>query len=139
MKARAAMAAAGLVLAALSCPASGCGFCIEDKVAAVYDHAAIGRALERHHHVAFFAVDGPMPAAAQSRRAVRKALASSKGVDAASVRVCVESASLALSYDPKRIAPQGITDALNRELASGSLAVSLLKVMERFPELKAGS
>ena len=114
----------------MAAPAAACGHCDEDKIAAVYDHAAVGRALELHHRVAFFAIEGAMPDAAKSRRAVLEALASAKGVDTGSARMSVEPAALGLAYDPMRTAPGDIAATVNRRLAGSHLAVSLLKVME---------
>ena len=130
MKARAARAAAGIALAALGTAASACGFCDEDRIAAVYDHAAIGRALERHHLVAFFAIEGAMPDAARSRRVVLRAVMAAKGIDTDSERISIEPASLGVAYDPKRTTPRDIAVTLNRELATAGLVVSLLKVLE---------
>ena len=119
-----------MALAAAS-PAFGCGHCIEDRVAAVYDHGVIDKALDLHHRIAFFAIEGPLPADGESRRVIAKALTSAKGVDAPSLRVSVDSASLSLSYDGKRISSDQIMDALNRKLAARGLGVSLLKVMDQ--------
>lgn len=119
---------AALALVAAS-PALGCGHCVEDRVAAVYDHGIITKALERHHQVAFFAIEGPLLADGEARRAIDKALASAVGIDAPSMRLSVDSASLSLSYDGKRISPAQIMATLNRKLAARRLSVSLLKVM----------
>ena len=136
MKKRTARAAAavaglaGLALAAAS-PAFGCGYCIEDRVAAVYDHGVITDALNAHHQIAYFAIDGPLPGNGKSRRIIARALASTKGIDAPSLRVSVESASLALSYNEKWTTSAQIIDTLNRKLATRGLSVSLLKVMDQ--------
>ena len=133
MRRRAAAAAAGLAGLALvaASPAFGCGYCIEDKVAAVYDHAMITRALGRNHHIAFFAIEGPLPAGGLSRRVVSEALMPAKGVDSPSLRVSPDSASLSLSYDGKRISSDQIRDALNRKLLARGLSVSLVKVIDQ--------
>jgi hypothetical protein len=54
-----ALLLAGLLAAA---PLAGaCGYCVEDKMAAAYDHAVVSRALAQQHHIAFFHVDGSSP------------------------------------------------------------------------------
>jgi hypothetical protein len=40
--------------------AGACGACIEDKVAATYDHAVIDRAIASHRQVVFVAIEGPL-------------------------------------------------------------------------------
>ena len=119
---------AGLALAAAS-PAFGCGYCIEDRVAAVYDHAVVNAALDQHHQIAFLAIEGPLPASAELRRVLARALAFAQGIDSRSLRVSVNSAALSLAYNGKRISADQIVDTLNRKLAARGLGVSLMKVM----------
>ena len=120
---------AGLALAAVS-PVFGCGYCIEDRVAAVYDHAVVAAALDQRHQVAFFAIAGELPASAESRRVLARALAFAQGIDARSLRVSVESASLSIAYNAKRVSSDQIIDTLNRKLEARGLSVSLLKVLD---------
>ncbi len=110
-----------------SLPASGCGFCEEDRVAAVYDHGVITQALDRHHQIAFLAIEGKLPEAGQARRVIANALKSAPGIDAQSLRVSVEAASLSLSYDARRTSPTRIVQILNRHFAARGLRVSLLQ------------
>src|SRR5215470_13558454 len=44
----------------LPATASACGACIEDKIAATYDHALIDRAIASHRQVVFVAIEGPL-------------------------------------------------------------------------------
>lgn len=108
-------------------------------MAAVYDHRAITEALDKHHHIAFFALEGTLPPDGQARRVVAGALRSAKGVDPQSLRVSVASASLSLSYDGQRISSARIIEVLNREFAARGLRVSLLKAMNPRAGGKAGS
>ena len=121
--------AAGLAVLALvaASPVLGCGHCVEDRIAAVYDHGVIAQALERNHRMAFFALEGPLPRGRESRHLVAAALASSGGVDQLSLRVSVESASFSLSYDAKRISAARIRETLNRGLAARGLSVSPMR------------
>ncbi|HKU45280.1 MAG TPA: hypothetical protein VJQ58_00230, partial [Burkholderiales bacterium] len=52
------MRAALLALLVAAGPAWACGYCVEDKIAAVYDHVVISRALAAKHQVAFMHVEG---------------------------------------------------------------------------------
>ncbi len=115
MRKRAAFGVAILGLG--SAPAFACGHCDEDKIAAVYDHSAIAKAHAKHHEVAFFAIEGPLPASAEPRRSIERALRSLEGVDAHSLRVAKDAGSLALSYDGSRTSSARIMDALNRTQA----------------------
>ena len=97
----------------------------------MYDHGVITDALNAHHQIAYFAIGGPLPADGESRHVIARALTSAKGIDAPSLRVSVDTASLSLSYDGKRITSEQIIDTLNRKLAARGLSVSLLKVIDR--------
>jgi hypothetical protein len=124
-----AWACAGLAFAALLAPLPGraCGYCIEDRVAAVYDHGVIAKARERRHRMAFFSLEGRVPAGDEARRAIARSLSSASGVDAGSVRVSVESASLSLSFDPALSSGARIRESLNRDLAARGLKVAPLE------------
>ena len=111
---------------AASLPTFGCGYCIEDRVAAVYDHAAIGAALDQHRQIVFFALEGKLPAEGQALRIIAHALRSVEGVDSRSLRVSFASASLSLSYDGKRISSARIIEVMNREFAARGLRVPLI-------------
>jgi len=65
--------------------ALACGACIEDKIAATYDHAVVANAAARHRVVVFAAVDGPGDAGAGAQ-ALATAAARVPGVDRASIR-----------------------------------------------------
>jgi hypothetical protein len=128
---RLATGAAGLAAAVLvaSLPASGCGYCDEDRVAAVYDHGVITRALERRHQVAFLAIEGTLPEARRARSVIANALKGAQGIDAQSLRFSVEAASISISYDGERTSPARIAEILNREFAARGLRVSLLQAV----------
>ena len=128
MRRRFSNAAAGLgaLALAVSLPTFGCGYCIEDKMAAVYDHRVITEALDKHHHIAFFALEGTLPPEGQARRVIANALRSAKGVDSQSLRVSVAAASLSISYDGERISSARIIEVMNREFAARGLRVSLI-------------
>ena len=123
--------AVALLLALQVLEASACGYCIEDRVAAVYDHAVVTKALERRHHVAFFAMDGRIAPGERTQRAIAAMAEATKGVDKGSVRVSVESAALSFGFDPKH-APLGkILKSLESSLATKGLSLLPLQVMDR--------
>ena len=113
-----------------------CGYCIEDKIAAVYDHAVVTRAVAQKHQVVFFAVEGQMPAGEAARRALEAIAESAAGVDKGSARVSVEPASLSVAFNPARAPFAGMERSLSRKLAARGLSIAILRVMDRPAELK---
>ena len=99
--------------------AIACGVCIEDKVAATYDHALVQRALAQHRVVVFAE---PRTSVDASRlKAVASAAARLRGVDASTVRVSAAPASVSFVLDPKS---SSVPQALRR------LELDLLKVID---------
>src|SRR6185436_11891395 len=121
-----------LVLAAAllsSGSALACGVCVEDKMAAVYDHAVIGKALGQKHHVAFFHVDGSLVAGGATKRMLEKVVEASPSADKGSARVSVESASLAVAFDPQRSSVVALQQDLERRLGTRKLSLMLIQVL----------
>ena len=124
------------VLLAASSAALACGHCVEDKVASVYDHELIRRAVAGGRHVVFFHVDGPVVRDEATRRALVGAAESLTGVDRGSVRVALETQTLALCFDPRRGSLVAIQESLEKRLAARRLVFYPLKMIERPAELK---
>src|SRR3954465_5147095 len=82
--------------------ANACGYCVEDKIAATYDHAVVTAALAKAHQVAFFHVEGHLPAGEPGRRLLERAASGTPGVDAGTVRVSEDNLTLSLAFDPAR-------------------------------------
>ena len=120
-----------LGLLALSAPALGCGICVDDKVAAVYDHALLQRAFAAKHTVAFFALDGKLIDDERTRRAIAGQARLLPGVDPASVRVSTTLASLCVVFDGRRTSLVKVQDGLERRLAGMGLSLLPLQVRER--------
>ena len=123
--------AAALMLALQGAAASACGHCIEDKVASVYDHAVVMKALGRSHHVAFFGIDGPLEPGESMKRALITLVDGTSGVDKGSVRVSVESGALSFGFDPKRVPLGRLLRALEPALTARGLSLQPLQVMDR--------
>jgi hypothetical protein len=118
-------------LVALSQHALGCGYCVEDKLAAVYDHATVTRALAQNHQVAFFHLEGELAPGPAAKRALEALANGVPGVDRGSARVSPESAALSVAFDPQRVSAAALQDALERKLAAGRKTLMLLRVMDR--------
>src|SRR3954471_6185500 len=126
-------ALAGLLL--VSGQALACGYCVEDKIAATYDHAVITHALAQKHHVAFMHVDG----AATSAKVLEDAIYGVRGVDRGTVRVSADLLTVSFAFDPAR-STLGVIHA-RAETNLDAMLISLMpfEVMERPYKLGFGS
>jgi hypothetical protein len=123
------LAAAGLaaLFTALAVPAAACGHCVDDKVAAAYDHAVVERALAQGHEMAFLSLELAQPATRDTEAAIRRAIERIPGVDRGSTRVALEAGGLSLAFDPKRIPAGGVLNALDRAVAPLGARTVLLR------------
>lgn len=108
--------------------AGACGVCVEDKVAAAYDHAVVAAAIDRGHVVVFAEVKGPGAAPALVS-AARKAARALPGVDGASVRSADAPAAISFTLDPGRRSPKEALAEVERRAAVPGLRLAMLKVM----------
>ena len=122
--------AAAMLLAGAGGVALACGYCAEDRVAAVYDHDAVRGALAKHRNVGFFTVEGDFERTGAVRRALIAAVERSGGVKG-SVRVALASAALSVADDPARTTPGLLAAAANKPLAARGLALSPLRVIDK--------
>jgi hypothetical protein len=83
-------------------PASGhaCGACVEDKVAATYDHAVVKSANLRHQQVVFVAIDSA--GSPRWRERIVSAARKVTGVEPGSVRTSIEPAAFSFALDASR-------------------------------------
>ena len=125
---RPVIAVAGFLL---SLQAFACGYCVEDKIAATYDHAVITRALANGRHVVFFHVDG----APVSRAALEQA-ASGRGIEKGSARISPDALTLALVFDPRLVSLVELNAQLDRKLAKHKASLLPLRLMERPADLQ---
>jgi hypothetical protein len=129
-------AVVGSLFSGLASTANACGYCMEDRIAAVYDHAVVMRAASQRHQVVFFALEGRIPAGEKSRRTLEAVVESVAGVDKGSVRVSVASASLSAAFNPQRAPFASMERSLSRKLEPRGLSVAILRVMDQPAELK---
>jgi hypothetical protein len=119
-----------LFLAGLYAPAAkACGHCVEDKIAAVYDHAVITRARNLHQHVAYVAIEGTLVNDIKTRSGITGMLRTVKGIDASSVRVSLELAAFSYAYDPKR--EGAIQRSIERRLSRMGLRTTEMKILAK--------
>jgi hypothetical protein len=117
--------AAGLL--ALSGVAHACGVCVEDKVAAAYDHAVVMRAADRGQVVVFAEVLDARVAGAAVREAANAARRG-KGIEASSVRTSDAPSTLSFALDTRATSPAAALARIERAMG-GKARLTLLKVM----------
>ena len=123
------------LVAGAATPAAACGFCIEDRVAAVYDQTLIESTLAQGRHVAFFALEGTVKADEATRRAIVTALESA-GALPGTARVALENAACSVAYDPRRTSLAAFVKRANKPLAARGLALATLRMIDEGGILK---
>jgi hypothetical protein len=108
--------------------ARGCGVCVEDRMAATYDHELVKRALDRGHEVVFTDVSGPELERAQWQ-ALTRAVQSVRGVMRGSVRISKAPMALSFEIDPKTTAAPVAITAVNRLISTQPVRVSLIRTL----------
>ena len=121
-------AAAASIGAAGALAAQACGVCVEDKVAAAYDHAVVERARENGEVVVFAQVRG-RGTSADSVGAAREAAGRVPGVVARSVRTSEDSEAISFAMDPRGRSPEAVLSAVERAAGRAAVKLELLKVL----------
>jgi hypothetical protein len=109
------MRSVALALLIVAGPAAACGYCVEDKIAAVYDHQVVTRARETRHEVVFLHVDGKA-----TRQALEQA-AYAAGADRGTVRVSADLLTVSFALDPGRNGLGRVHPAMEKRLKGVSL------------------
>lgn len=122
--ARAWLAAIAALVAA---PTAACGYCVEDKVAATYDHAVVTRARTQGHQVAYLSLELTGPVDPGTAENISKAIERIAFVDRGSVRVALDAGSLSLAFDAKRGPAGAMVDAVARAVAPFGARTALLQ------------
>lgn len=123
------LAAVAFVLASAAGAAQACGFCDEDRIAAVFDAAHVQGALARHRQVAFFGIEGSAGTGSATRRAVVAALEAGGGVRGTS-RVALDGNACAVAFDPAKTDAKTIGAAATRALAGRGLSLTALRITD---------
>jgi hypothetical protein len=117
------------ILVAITASAAACGFCIEDRVAAVYDQALVDKSLAQHRYMAFFAIEGAVNVDEATRLALLAALNAS-GASRGSARLSLESAACSVAYDPAQTDLAKLAAVAGRALASRGLTLNALRIID---------
>jgi len=119
--------------------AIACGHCIEDKVAAVYDHAIVIKAVHEKHIVAFFGIEGLLVVNTASKQDIQKILGSINGVDPNTSRISLETGSMSLAFNPIIVSYPTLLDTLDKKLKAKKLSVFPLEVLTQMPKSTVAS
>lgn len=111
-----------------------CGHCIEDKVAAVYDHTVFLKAANEKHIVAFFGIKGPLIVNAASKQEIQKIISSINGVDPNTSRISLETESFSLAFNPGLISYPELLNGLDKKLKPKKLSVFPLEIISLIPK-----
>jgi hypothetical protein len=125
------------VLALAAGGAVACGYCVTDKMAAVYDHAVVVNATQHAHRVAFFALGG-IPPGAESQRTLQRIAESVRGIDRGTARASSETAALSFAFDPKKHPLGEITRALDAKLQPRGCYAELVTVLDKVTPILPG-
>jgi hypothetical protein len=104
--------------------ARACGVCVDDKVAATYDHALIERAAANRQQVVFVAVDGPVDGSALGGKVAK---AKVKGVVAGTVRVSAAPAAFSFVLGARED-PARAVDGFRRALDDPRARLTLVRI-----------
>jgi hypothetical protein len=116
-----------------------CGHCIEDKVATVYDHAIVAKAVHEKHIVAFFGIEGPLVVNSVSKQEIQKMIGSINGVDSNSSRISLETGSISLAFNPAILTYPALVDSLDKKLKTKKLSAFPLEVISQMPKSAVAS
>jgi hypothetical protein len=119
------------VLLAVAPAAWACGVCIEDKVAATYDHAVVVRAAAKGKVMVFCEVAGLVDA-----RQIRNAARAVRGIEPASLRISSQPAALSFALDDRQ-SPQAAVAAIQRAVPAGTRLAIVRLIAPSAPSAKA--
>ena len=107
--------------------ALACGACVEDKVAATYDHAVIQSAMSRHQQVVFVTVDGPTNAGKFVAR-VKTAASGMRGVEAGTLRTSIAPNAFSFALDAAQ-EPEAAVAGFRKAVGNASVRLTLVRIL----------
>jgi hypothetical protein len=114
---------------AAGAPTAGfaCGACVEDKVAATYDHTVIKTAIAKHQQVVFVSIDGPVPPAEMGKR-ITAAASKVRGVQAGTLRTSIAPLAFSFALDAAQ-RPEVALDGFREAVGDKSARLTVVRVM----------
>jgi hypothetical protein len=110
----------------LSFNAFACGYCLQDRIASVYDHALVTQTKQLNQRMLYLIWDGPADHDEKTRRTLIGITSRIKGVTKGSVRVSLEPPTIGLAYQPISISSEQIETVLLQKLRTKKIVVSVL-------------
>ena len=110
-----------IALCAVLCAAQGalgCGYCDEDRIAAVYDHGVVAHAAATAHQIVFLALESGAVVTPQREAAIKRAVSSAAGVDRGTVRIALAAGAMSFAYDARRYTADEVIGAVGRQVAA---------------------
>jgi hypothetical protein len=107
--------------------ALACGACVEDMVAANYDHAIVDAAIAKHQPVVFVAVDGPTKAEKIEARIIAAA-SKVRGVQAGTLRTSIAPQGFSFVLDVAQ-EPEAAVAGFRKAMGDSSARLTLVRIM----------
>ena len=114
------------LLLLLSFSAIACGYCLQDRIASVYDHVLVTQTRQLNQKMLYLVWDGPADHDEKTRRTLIGITSRIKGVTKGSVRVSLEPPTIGLAYQPLSISSEQIETVLLQKLRAKKIVVSVL-------------
>ena len=103
-----------------------CGYCLEDRIASVYDHVLVAKTKKLNQKMLYLVWDGPANRDEKTRRHLIEIASRIKGVTQGSVRVALEPPTIGLAYQPLIVSRERIETLLLHDLLSTQIVVNAL-------------
>jgi hypothetical protein len=103
-----------------------CGYCLQDRIASVYDHVLVAKTKQLNQKMLYLVWDGPAARDETTKRHLLAIASRIRGVTKDSVRVALEPPTIGLAYQPLSISRERIETLLLQQLRSMNIVVSAL-------------
>ena len=110
----------------LSSNVCACGYCLQDRIASVYDHVLVAKTKQLNQKMLYLVWDGPAARDETTKRHLIAIASRIQGVTKGSVRVALEPPTIGLAYQPSIISRERIETLLMQQLRSMNIVVSVL-------------
>ena len=110
----------------LSSNVFACGYCLQDRIASVYDHVLVAKTKQLNQKMLYLVWDGPAARDETTKRHLIAIASRIQGVTKGSVRVALEPPTIGLAYQPSIISRERIETLLLQQLRSMNIVVSFL-------------
>ena len=110
----------------LSSNVFACGYCLQDRIASVYDHVLVAKTKQLNQKMLYLVWDGPAARDETTKHHLLAIVSRIHGVTKDSVRVALEPPTIGLAYQPLSISRERIETLLLQQLRSMNIVVSVL-------------